>query len=630
MKVLLPNGAPTALADAMETRGGAWMSSDTIVFAPDLILTGLSRVNADGGATEPLTLLDPSRGETSHWWPVALPDGTHFLYLVRSINDERRGIYLGRVDQPTAQSGERLFYSESSVTYLPIAGSDEAELVYMANGRVESRRFNATSLTADAHARTVDFLPARRTVRDPLLVSASADVMAFATSVIPVGSRMVSMELDGKDPRYWGYAEAHLQPRVSPDGKLGARSIIDETRSQPDFWIEDLERGTFYPVLRTLKPDMSAIWSPDGRQLAYVTGHLPYRHGELVLNVVAADGTGVVRPLPCPGDYCEPSDWSRDGSTLLLTVLESENYNVWTVPADGSGAATPLLAADFNEKDARWSPDGRWLAYVSEEAGHPEVLVHSAKGPARRYVISGEGGVQPVWRRDGKLLYFLTLEGQLRSVAVGQGINGEGAFGLATNSTCPRSASDIGARSTTSRRTVAGSISCSPRRKRRRRKSRSPSIGRRCWTESLFDEFLHVRRIDLGHWRPRTRRRFDRTSEARAAAIVARSTFQQFAFVRHVVPLLGIGRRVLLFRDVRPDCRQLGIQLQEFILVRGQFGIGKNCVDRALRYAQRTVGALVGVDHENIRTLVKAVHRTDFHAVRMLALDAVFADYESH
>ena len=82
-------------------------------------------------------------------------------------------------------------------------------------------------------------------------------------------------------------------------------------------------------------------------------------------------------------------------------------------------------------------PDGRWLAYVSEEAGHPEVLVHSATGPARRYVISGEGGVQPVWRRDGKLLYFLTLEGQLRSVAVGQGINGEPAFGLPTKLEVP-------------------------------------------------------------------------------------------------------------------------------------------------------------------------------------------------
>ena len=438
MKVLLPNGAPTPLADTIETRGGAWLASGTIVYAPDLILTGLSRVKAEGGTSEPLTLIDESRAETSHWWPVALPDGVHFLYLVRSLDDDRRGIYLGRVDQPAAHAGERLFYAESAVAYLPIAGSDGGELIYMANGRVESRRFDAATLTVDAHARTVDFLPAERTVRDPLLVNAAAGVMAFATSVIPVGARLVSIGFDGKNPRYWAYAEAHLQPRVSPDGTRIARSIIDETRSQPDFWMEDLERGTFYPVQRTLHPDMSAIWSPDGRQLALVTGHPPGRHGPLVLNIVAADGTGIVRSLPCPGDYCEPSDWSRDGSTLLLTVLDAGNWNIWTVPADGSAPAKPLLTAAYSERDARWSPDGQWLAYVSEEAGHSEVLVHTATGPAKRYVISGEGGVQPVWGRDGKVLYFLTLEGDLREVTVGRAKNGEPAFGLPAKLDLPR------------------------------------------------------------------------------------------------------------------------------------------------------------------------------------------------
>lgn len=437
MRVLLPNGAPAPLADTMEPRGGAWMNSGTIVYAPDLILTGLSRVDAEGGAAEPLTLIDESRAETSHWWPVALPDGIHFLYLVRSLDDDRRGIYMGRVDQPASHAGERLFYAESAVAYLPIAGSDEAELVYMAKGRIERRRFNAKSLMADARAHTVDFLPQRRTVLDPLLVSASSGVMAFATSVIPVGSRMVSIGLDGKEPRYWGYAEAHNQPRVSPDGTRVARLLIDETRSQPDYRMEDLERGTYFPVFRTLHPDMSAIWSPDSRQLAFMTGHLPHRNGEQVLNVVAADGTGLVRSLPCPGDYCEPTDWSADGSTLLLNVLESDNWNVWTIPADGSGAAKPLLAAAYDEKDARWSPDGRWLAYLSEEAGHPEVLVHSATGPARRYAISGKGGAQPVWRRDGKLLYFLTLEGQLHSVTVGLGKDGEPVFGLPTRLDIP-------------------------------------------------------------------------------------------------------------------------------------------------------------------------------------------------
>ena len=437
MTVVLPNGAPSVLADALETRGAAWMSSGTIVFAPDLILAGLSRVPAEGGATEPVTLLDPAQGETSHWWPVPLPDGVHFLYLVRSIDADRRGIYLGRADQTVAHAGDRLFYAESPVSVLPIPGSDVAELIYIANGRVESRKFNHVHLTVDAHARTVDFLPNERTVRDPLLVSAANDVMAFAETIIPVGNRLVSVGIDGRGIRYWRAAEAHHQPRISPDGRLLSRSHIDETRSQPDFWVEDLERGTVFPVLKSLDPDMGAIWSPDGRQLAFVTGHLPRRQGKLALNIVAADGTGIVRSLQCPGDFCEPSDWRADG-TLLLTVLESGNSNLWTLSADGTASARPLLTADFDEKDARYSPDGRWIAYVSEEAGRPEVLVHNVTGQARRFAVSGEGGTQPVWSRDGKALYFVDLQGQLSSVAVHWSMDGEPAFALPVKLDLPR------------------------------------------------------------------------------------------------------------------------------------------------------------------------------------------------
>ena len=438
MKVSLPNGAPAAVADAPGGRGGAWTSSGVIVYAPDVILAGLSRVPAEGGKAEPVTLLDESRGETSHWWPVALPDGIHFLYLVRSIHDDRRGIYLGRVDQPAAQAGERLLFADSAAMYVPIAGTDDADLIYIANGRVESRRFDNATLTVDTHARTLDFLPAERTMMNSPLVSASNDVMAFADSIIPMGNQLASIGVDGKGLRLWESAEAHNWPRVSPDGRLIARQHIDESRSQPDIWIEDLERGTVYPVLKTLEPDMSPVWSPDGRQLAFVTGHLPRRHGKLALNIVAADGTGIVRSLQCPGDYCEPTDWSADGSSLLVTVLESGNENIWTVSTEPDGGAKPLLAAEYGEEDARYSPDGRWVAYVSDEAGRPEVMVHTVTGPARRMVVSGEGGTQPVWRRDGRMLYFADLHGRLRNVAVRWAANGDPSFGLPMQPDLPR------------------------------------------------------------------------------------------------------------------------------------------------------------------------------------------------
>jgi Tol biopolymer transport system component len=438
MKVSLPDGAPVPIADAPHGRGGAWTSSGVIVFAPDVVLSGLSRVPAEGGKAEPLTLVDAARGETSHYWPVALPDGIHFLYFVRSVDSRRRGIYLGRVDQPAQRPGEPLFYADSGATLLPRAGSDQADLVYLANDRVEARRFDTRRLTAAATARTLEFLPAERTLQSAVAVTASEGVMAFTDSVVPTGNRLASLAMDGTSARLWDAADAHNWPRVSPDGKLIARLRMDETRSQPDILIEDLERGTVYPALKTQQPDMSPVWSPDGHRLAFATGHLPFRTGELALNIVAADGTGILNTLECPGEHCEPTDWSPDGSSLLITVIDDGRRNVWTISTDPGGGATPLLASEKNGKDARFSPDGRWVAYVAEEGDRPEVRVHSVSGSARRYVVSGEGGNQPVWGRDGKMLYFVDLQGHLRSVTVRWTANGEPTFGLAKKLDLPR------------------------------------------------------------------------------------------------------------------------------------------------------------------------------------------------
>jgi dipeptidyl aminopeptidase/acylaminoacyl peptidase len=169
-----------------------------------------------------------------------------------------------------------------------------------------------------------------------------------------------------------------------------------------------------------------------------VTGHLPYRTGESALNIVAADGTGILTTLECPGDYCETTDWSADGSSLLLSVLDGGRWGVWTISTDPDGGAVPLLASEKNARDARYSPDGRWVAYAAEEGDRPEVRVHTVSGPARRLVVSGEGGNQPVWGRDGKLLYFVDLQGHIRSVDVHWAANGEPAFGLPRKLDLPR------------------------------------------------------------------------------------------------------------------------------------------------------------------------------------------------
>src|SRR5262245_9714557 len=153
MKVAL-RGVPVPICPAPEATGGAWSATNTIVFGPTLINTGLSRVSADGGQVEPATMLDVQRGENSHRWPVFLPDGVHFLYFVRATNDDRRGVYVGSLDRAAAPPGEPLFLSESEVVYAP-SSRNEGVLLYEANGSIGARQFNPTTRALIGDARVL-------------------------------------------------------------------------------------------------------------------------------------------------------------------------------------------------------------------------------------------------------------------------------------------------------------------------------------------------------------------------------------------------------------------------------------------------------------------------------------------
>jgi Tol biopolymer transport system component len=178
-------------------------------------------------------------------------------------------------------------------------------------------------------------------------------------------------------------------------------------------------------------PDIYPVWSPDGNRLAYVTGSPPGRTGERAIAIAAADGSGAVETFPCPGSpggYCEPTDWSRD--RLLVTVYDARGRDVWSVSAAAPHDAEPLLAEPYRERDARVSPDGRWIAYVSDESGRAEVSVRSLVGSTKRIVLSPDGGDQPVWRKDGLELFFVDPEGRLRAVAVRRTNTVDPEFGL--------------------------------------------------------------------------------------------------------------------------------------------------------------------------------------------------------
>jgi eukaryotic-like serine/threonine-protein kinase len=425
-RIAVSGGSPIVLADAPDPRGGTWSPSGVIVFAPLYRDTPLMRVSEHGGAVSPVTRLDLAQGEVTTRWPAFLPDGIHFLYNVVSLRDDRRGVYVGSVDGPPARPIEPLFTSESASVYAPIGDGRVGVVLSVSHGRIEARPFDPVHRVLTGDPRTIGIAAIGTSPHHATLLSATANVLAYSAVAISWGSRFATAGRDGSDLRLLSEPELGGFPRTSPDGDRLVRSIVDTTRGNPDIWVDDLRRGTRLRLTTSAQFDVMPIWSPDGREVAYRSGTMH----EPTIGFAAADGTGVSRTLACPESACEPNDWSPDGSSLVVTV---HGRDLWMVPVQPGAAARPLLASAFVERDARISSDGRWLAYVSDESGHPEVSVRSLSGVAHRYVVSKGGGDQPVWRRDGAELFFAVAEGRLASVSVRSDGHDGLAFGAATS-----------------------------------------------------------------------------------------------------------------------------------------------------------------------------------------------------
>jgi serine/threonine protein kinase/Tol biopolymer transport system component len=418
MKVALDGGAPVALADAPDGRGGAWSTSGTIVFGPDLTAASLSKVPAGGGPVEPATLLDEANEENSHRWPAFLPDGIHFLFFVRSAAETRRGVYVGRIDQPAARPVRLLFQSESEVAYVPPnSGAGPGTLLRVQDGRLEALPFDAGRIALVGDGRTLPVQAGGPTPHYPSMVSASASVLVSSPSRMPLGTRLMSVDRNGGRLSVAPEDEPLSWPRLSPDGQRLAMTRLDPVVGNADIWVEDLARGTRVRVTTGPEADTYPVWSPDGTRLAYVSSSV---QGSTrgTLTVTAADGTGVSARLRCPTAYCQPTDWSPDGRSLVVNRVDHSGIDIWVVPTTAGGAGRPLVAGTYVERDARLSPDGRFFAYVSNESGRPEVSVQSTSGPRTRIIVSAGGGDQPVWRRNGAELFFVGAGGRLRVATV--------------------------------------------------------------------------------------------------------------------------------------------------------------------------------------------------------------------
>ena len=414
MKVAVDGGAPAEICATANLAGGAWGPNGVIVFSPGTIYSGLLRVSADGGTAEPVTLVDHTQRETAHRWPAFLPDGVHVLYFVRSLIDERRGVYVARIDRPAATPGAALFRSESEAVYASV-DRNRGVLLNVADGHIEVRPFDTDRLVVTGDPATLNLPAGGNTPHDAAMLSVSDHVLTHVSSSIPYGQRLISSLRDGEDLQVHANRGIVSWPRLSPDGTRLLSQQLDPITGSPDLWIQNLERGTRIRVTEEGTSGQMPVWAPDGTRLAYVAGTLK----KPVLTIAAADGTGVVSTLPCPRFRCEPSDWSRDGRWVLVTALDGEQTSeIWMVPTVAGDTARSILTRPFVARDARFSPEGDLIAYLSYESRRPEISVQTVDGTPAREVVSVGGGTQPVWRRNSAELLFVDLDGLLRSVAV--------------------------------------------------------------------------------------------------------------------------------------------------------------------------------------------------------------------
>jgi Tol biopolymer transport system component len=401
-RIAASGGSVQTICDAPDGRGASWGDSGVIVFAPN-ILGALAKVPATGGKPTPLTSLDAGRQEDSHRQPFFLPDGRHFLFIARSNKRENTRVEIGSLDNP-----ERIpvLNTESKAVYSP-----PGYLLFLnegTEGSLMALPFDARRLRASGEAIPVD-------PQMPFDVStfsaSSTGVLAFTS--VPA-HRLMWFDRSGKPLPIASSADRISNIALSADGtRVAARRFF---QGNYDIWVIDLARGTTSRATSNPAPDGAPVWSPDGERIAFSSER--GKAGNIY--VTDASGSGGEEAVLSSDQPNDPTDWSSDGRFLLFTRQDPVTLkDLWAIPLFGDRHPFPVLQTQFIEEQAHISPDGQWIAYVSNESGKWEVyLQRFPPASGGKWQVSTAGGSQPRWRRDGREIFFVDPKSTLYAVEV--------------------------------------------------------------------------------------------------------------------------------------------------------------------------------------------------------------------
>lgn len=426
-KINLNNGGPPqTICDVSSfVSGGSWSRDDVIIFGD--LTRGVMRVPAAGGKPMPLTAIN--RGEGFHTFPVFLPHARHFLYGRSGQSDEVDGIYIGSIDRGPAQQDPKRWLAIPYAPEIVPLGDSKAKVLYLRSGTLLAQDFDTAKLQLAGESAAV-----AEGVGNSLVFgfyAASPTTLAYRTSV-EENIQLQWIDRQGKPgAAVGGPITRQASVVLSPDGQQAL--VFRLELKSADIWLLDLRRDVFLRLTTSPATDSNPLWSPDGKGFVFASNRL----GSLDIFQGTVDGQPRESPLLQSSVDKYPLSWSADGRFLLYSTRgDTTKEDLWVLPLDQGKVGTPFPFATTpaSESDGMFSPDGRWIAYTSDETGSREVYVRSFAPPAdsgpagagspaagSRTRVSTAGGITPRWRKDGRELFYVASNRMLMAVAVASG-----------------------------------------------------------------------------------------------------------------------------------------------------------------------------------------------------------------
>ena len=401
-RVDIDGGSAQTLASALAVPiGGTWNRDGTILFA-DNPGGPIRRTSARGGEPAEVTrVLTPE--QRGHFFPEFLPDGQHFLFYV-SGNAEARGVYVGQLDGP---DNTRLFDTDGPATY-----ASTGHLLFVRQNKLLAQRFDAARRTVAGDPFVVDEpFSARATVS-----ASAAGPIAYRTHSGSNQRQFVRLDRSGREIERVVYPDsAALSPALSHDGSRMA--VFRFANGNMDLWSYETKRGTWARMTVDPGDDIYPLWSPDDRSIVFASAR---NGGRLSLYKKLVNAPlGAEELLLSTPEGLFPMDWSPDSSLVLYnTTSPKRGADIWALPLVGDRRPFEVVATEFNESQAQFSSDGKFIAYQSNRTGRDEIYLRPFPGPGADVQVSSEGGSQARWHPEGKELFYVGGDDRLMAVPI--------------------------------------------------------------------------------------------------------------------------------------------------------------------------------------------------------------------